>query len=163
MVAYSGVPTGWLACDGSAVSRTTFATLFAAIGTVWGIGDGSTTFNVPDMRGRAPIGGGTGSGLTARTVGDITVGAETVTLTTAGLPVHSHALRVNDGSGVFPLYGGGGGVSQPGGYWGRPGTEFPNAGATGVNAAGTDSSGGSGGAHANMQPSAVVGFIIRAL
>lgn len=44
-------PTGWLSCDGSAVSRTTYATLFSNIGTTWGVGDGSTTFNVPDLRG----------------------------------------------------------------------------------------------------------------
>ena len=44
-------PTGYLACDGSAVSRTTYATLFAAIGTTWGAGNGSSTFNVPDLRG----------------------------------------------------------------------------------------------------------------
>jgi microcystin-dependent protein len=45
-------PTGWLACDGQAVSRTTYADLFAAISTTWGAGDGSTTFNVPDLRDR---------------------------------------------------------------------------------------------------------------
>jgi len=50
--AASTAPTGWLLCDGSAVSRTTYATLFAAISTVWGTGDGSTTFNVPDLRGQ---------------------------------------------------------------------------------------------------------------
>lgn len=44
-------PTGWLECDGSAVSRTTYAALFAALGTAWGVGDGSTTFNLPDLRG----------------------------------------------------------------------------------------------------------------
>jgi len=44
-------PTGWLACNGSAVSRTTYANLFAAIGTTYGVGDGSTTFNLPDCRG----------------------------------------------------------------------------------------------------------------
>jgi microcystin-dependent protein len=47
----SSAPDGWLACDGSAVSRSTYADLFAAIGTTWGVGDGSTTFNVPDLRG----------------------------------------------------------------------------------------------------------------
>lgn len=47
----TSAPTGYLACDGSAVSRTTYATLFAAIGTTWGAGDGSSTFNVPDLRG----------------------------------------------------------------------------------------------------------------
>lgn len=49
-------PTGWLMCDGSAVSRTTFVTLFAAVNTAYGAGDGSTTFNVPDMRGRVAAG-----------------------------------------------------------------------------------------------------------
>ena len=49
--AMSSVPTGWLACNGAAVSRSTFAALFAAISTVYGAGDGSTTFNVPDLRG----------------------------------------------------------------------------------------------------------------
>jgi microcystin-dependent protein len=55
---YGGVaaPTGWLVCDGSAISRTTYGLLFAAIGTTYGPGDGSTTFNVPDLRGRVPAG-----------------------------------------------------------------------------------------------------------
>jgi len=47
----ASAPTGYLACDGSAVSRTTYADLFASIGTTWGAGDGSTTFAVPDLRG----------------------------------------------------------------------------------------------------------------
>jgi microcystin-dependent protein len=49
--AMPAAPLGWLACDGSAVSRTAQAALFAAIGTTWGVGDGSTTFNLPDLRG----------------------------------------------------------------------------------------------------------------
>ena len=44
-------PTGWLECDGSAVSRTTYSSLFAIVGTTFGVGDGSTTFNLPDLRG----------------------------------------------------------------------------------------------------------------
>jgi hypothetical protein len=61
IVAYGGAsaPTGWLLCDATAVSRTTYARLFAAIGTGYGIGDGSTTFNVPEMRDRQPLGKGT--------------------------------------------------------------------------------------------------------
>jgi microcystin-dependent protein len=51
-------PTGWLLCDGSAVSRTTYARLFAAIGTKYGIGNGTTTFNLPDLRGVFPKGMG---------------------------------------------------------------------------------------------------------
>lgn len=49
-------PAGWLLCDGSAVSRTTYAALFSSISTAWGYGDNSTTFNLPDMRGRFPRG-----------------------------------------------------------------------------------------------------------
>lgn len=49
-------PTGWFLCDGSAVSRTTYAALFAVIGTTFGAGDGSTTFNLPNLKGRFSIG-----------------------------------------------------------------------------------------------------------
>jgi microcystin-dependent protein len=68
IVAYGGtsVPTGWLLCDGTAISRATYRTLFDAISTAFGTGDGSTTFNVPDLRGRFPLGkaaAGTGSTL----------------------------------------------------------------------------------------------------
>lgn len=90
---YAGAaaPAGWLACDGTAVSRSTYSRLFAAIGTTWGAGNGSTTFNVPDLRGRAPIGAGTGAGLTARALAG-SGGAETVTLTTATMPAHGHSF-----------------------------------------------------------------------
>lgn len=61
MVLYAGssVPSGYLNCDGSAVSRTTYAALFTAIGTTWGAGDGSTTFNLPNMVGKFAYGGNT--------------------------------------------------------------------------------------------------------
>jgi len=59
----SGTATGaWLHCTGSAVSRTTYADLFSVIGTAFGVGDNSTTFNLPDLRGRVPLGAGTGQG-----------------------------------------------------------------------------------------------------
>lgn len=51
----TSAPTGWLLCDGTAVSRTTYAALFAVISTVYGVGDGSTTFNLPDGRGRVNV------------------------------------------------------------------------------------------------------------
>src|SRR5439155_10954111 len=73
--AASSIPDGWLECTGQAVSRTSYARLFNLIGTTFGAGDGSTTFNVPDIRGRTPIGVGTGSGLTARSLAG-TGGAE---------------------------------------------------------------------------------------
>jgi microcystin-dependent protein len=63
--AMNSVPTGWLAADGTAVSRSTYATLFAAIATTYGVGDGSTTFNIPDLRGYFVRGTGTNSDGTA--------------------------------------------------------------------------------------------------
>ena len=54
------IPAGWLVCDGRAVDRVDFSALFAAIGTTWGEGDGTTTFNIPDLRGRTAIGAGKG-------------------------------------------------------------------------------------------------------
>lgn len=58
LVPYAGAsaPTGFLLCDGSAVSRTTYAALYGVIGATYGAGDGSTTFNLPDLRGRVPVG-----------------------------------------------------------------------------------------------------------
>lgn len=91
----STLPTGYLECDGSAVSRTDYAALFAALGTTWGAGDGSTTFNLPDFRGRTTIGSGTGtaSDATAHALGS-TGGAETHTLTGAesGTSAHGHGM-----------------------------------------------------------------------
>lgn len=97
---YAGdtAPTGWLFCDGSAISRTTYADLFAVIGTTYGVGDGSTTFNLPDSRGRALIGVGTGSGLTARSLAD-QVGAESVNLQHYHGIQHVHQWYADVGTG----------------------------------------------------------------
>ena len=81
---------GWTLQDGKAISRTVFSELYANHSNTHGAGDGSTTFNVADARGRTPIGAGTaGTGLTARALG-AKLGAETVALSTAELPAHSH-------------------------------------------------------------------------
>lgn len=69
MYAGATIPSGWLLCNGQAVSRSTYAALFTAIGTTWGVGNGSTTFNVPDMREAAPVGVGTFSAVTGTTHG----------------------------------------------------------------------------------------------
>jgi microcystin-dependent protein len=82
---------GWLKCDGTAVSRATYSALFAVIGTSFGVGNGSTTFNLPDAQGRVLGGVGTGADLTARTTG-AKVGAETHTLTTGEMPAHTHSI-----------------------------------------------------------------------
>lgn len=80
-------PTGWLFCDGTEVSRTTYAALFSVIGTTFGSGNGSTTFNLPDLKGRVPVGKavtGTFSALNNKG------GAETHTLVTGEMPSHAH-------------------------------------------------------------------------
>lgn len=83
-------PPGTLFCDGSAVSRNTYVNLFNVIGTIYGIGDGSTTFNLPNLNQRIPVGEGIGAPTVA--VGD-TGGSTTTTLTVANLPSHSHTLN----------------------------------------------------------------------
>ena len=96
MFAGSSAPTGWLLCNGQSLSTTgTYAALHAAIGYTYG-GSGAS-FNVPDLLGRAPIGVGTGSGLSARALAD-KVGVESVTLTSAqsGVPAHGHTATVTD-------------------------------------------------------------------
>lgn len=96
-------PTGWLLCYGQNVSRTTYARLFAVIGTAWGAGDGSTTFTLPDLRGRVIAGqddmGGVSAnrltGLSGGINGDTFAsygGAESHTLTTAELATHAHSV-----------------------------------------------------------------------
>jgi len=82
--ARSSAPTNYLECDGSALSRTTYATLFSAIGTTYGVGDGSTTFNIPDRRGNVGRGAGTSSGYTQNVT--ITQGAKT----DDALEAHTH-------------------------------------------------------------------------
>ena len=88
----TSAPSGYLGCDGAAVSRSTYATLFTAISTTWGVGDGSTTFNVPDFRRRVPVGsGGTGTATLANSVGS-TGGVEGFTLTGSQLPQYTASI-----------------------------------------------------------------------
>lgn len=89
----------WLVCDGSAISRTTYAGLFTVIGTTYGSGDNNTTFNIPDMRARAPVGynaaalnSGTVNVRSARNIAASTGGTEGHVLTTAELAAHSHQI-----------------------------------------------------------------------
>jgi microcystin-dependent protein len=85
-------PSGWKLCDGSAVSRTgDNAALFAILGTTYGVGDGSTTFNLPDFRSHSPIGYGQFSGLTNYALAD-TAGVESHPLVEAELAIHDHSM-----------------------------------------------------------------------
>jgi microcystin-dependent protein len=90
---YAGAtpPSGWLICDGSAISRTTFANLFNVIGTKYGVGNGSTTFNIPDYRGRTLV--GLDAGQTDFNDRGKTGGSRTATLVTGNIPAHSHTVN----------------------------------------------------------------------
>jgi microcystin-dependent protein len=87
---YNFVPRGWSACNGQVLPISQNTALFSLLGTTYG-GDGRSTFALPDLRGRFPMGTGQGPGLSDRFLGEAT-GSATVTLTTAQLPSHRHAL-----------------------------------------------------------------------
>lgn len=102
-IAYNFAPAGWLLCQGQTVSTSTYAALFTLLGTTYG-GDGITTFGIPDLRGRVPIGVGSGPGLTviaradkagANSVTVNSTGTAPVTLATANLPAHNHTATVD--------------------------------------------------------------------
>jgi microcystin-dependent protein len=158
----SAAPSGWLLCGGQTVSRTQYSGLFLTIGTTYGAGDGSTTFALPDLRGRVIAGeddmGGTaanrltsgGSGVTGTTLG-ATGGAETHTLTSsqqASMSIYYGQPTVLDHQRV----GGGGAL---GGY-------VMNGNISVNNGLGTLTALGGGGAHNNTQPTIVLNYIIKA-
>jgi microcystin-dependent protein len=106
MFAGASAPTGFLLCDGSAIDRTTYANLFAAISTTWGIGDGSTTFNIPDFRGIFPKGSGTTNrnGLGQDSQGNFytaTLGA----YSHDQFQVHFHAVSIGSGGSTQTAIG----------------------------------------------------------
>ncbi len=161
----AAAPTGWLLCDGATVSRTTYATLFASIGTTYGAGDGSTTFALPDLKGRVPAGKeaaasrltSAGSGVDGSTLG-ATGGAETHTLSTAQMPSHGHPTRIStavqagaasSATGGLMLY-----TSGNANYSEFTGTPSTTAG---QQIGGT----GGGNSHNNTQPTIVLNYIIK--
>ena len=159
------VPDGYLACDGSNVSRTTYASLFNEISTTWGVGDGSTTFGVPDFRRRVAVGsGGTGTGTLDDLVGS-TGGEETHTLTAGEAPVMTAA---SDGAHTHSVYFDNS-LDSAGANDVLTGAEnelaveaVASVTATSSNGAHTHSvNAGGGGAHNVMQPAAVVTKIIK--
>jgi len=170
MYAGSAAPTGYLLCDGAAVSRATYAALFAAIGVTYGAGDGVGTFNVPNLKGRAPVGLDVAQAEfnALAKVG----GTKTVTLTEAQMPTHNHATNTT-GSGHTHEFGfewtsvtGSTGASERvtdiQNKTGGGGTnETAVATSTGsAHTHGVTDSGGSG-SHNNLQPYQVVNFIIK--
>lgn len=178
-------PAKWMLCQGQAISRSTYAALFAVLGDTYGTGDGSTTFNLPDFRGRAPIGAGQGSGLTNRALAD-SIGEEAHALTsgenashTHTGPSHTHTMAHDHtgpshrhtmglGWGTTPGEDSIGFFRRAGGYDWVPATNKAGTGVTGASSAANTGSGGtgatgsagSGSAHNNMQPSLGINFII---
>lgn len=147
-------PTGFLLCSGTAVSRSTYAALFAILGTSHGVGDGSTTFNLPNFNNRVPIGAGD-LYTAAQTIGskDAVVVSHTHTATsTVTDPGHKHEFAFDTngsgtgGTGNFVLQGSSASTTTK---------------TTGITVATTNASTGSSGTDANLQPSLGVFFIIK--
>lgn len=159
-------PANWLICDGSAVSRSTYASLFSAIGVQYGTGDGSTTFNLPNLKGRVAV--GLDSAQTEfNTLGE-TGGAKTHTLTASEMPSHTHTGTTStDGAHTHTvaakLYVNSSAMNE---LMGGAGSTAANFSAT--NSAGahshtfTTASTGLDGAHNNLQPYIVLNYIIKA-
>jgi microcystin-dependent protein len=122
-------PTGYLVCDGSAISRTAFAALFNAIGTNFGTGDGSTTFNLPDLQGRMPVGIGTHADANTMGENDGTALASRTPKHkhTVNDPGHSHTTNAEDITGTV-VPGASGGFTVPGSW----ATATVNSNTTGV-------------------------------
>jgi microcystin-dependent protein len=157
--AVASPPTGWLACNGANVSRTTYSALFAVIGTSFGVGDNSTTFGLPNLLNRFPVGAGDTYALAATggSANAIVVShTHTATVTDPG---HSHVLN-NAGiynTGVDNILDVGSGTADP-----RDGNIF-NAATTTVSTGITVgiSTEGSSGTNANLPPYIAVGYIIK--
>lgn len=160
-------PTGWLFCYGQAVSRTTYATLFGVVSTTYGTGDGSTTFNLPDLRGRAvggrdDMGGAAasritvaGAGITATALG-AAGGAQTHTLVSGEMPSHTHVQDSHSHTVTAPQSYDEGAVSTTDQDWAR----IPVSTATNSQTPTNQNTGG-GGAHNNTQPTIILNYIIK--
>jgi microcystin-dependent protein len=145
-------PRGWAFCDGQVIPISQNTALFSLVGTTYG-GDGTSTFGLPDLRGRAPIHQGRGPGLSQRSLGQ-KGGTEKVPLSVANLPSHTHETRVNAGGATLP--GPGGNVPAT---TGAPAYLPDTDGATKLDPAFIAPTGGGQG-HPNMPPFLAVSFII---
>ena len=144
-------PNGWAFCNGQLLSIGNNEILFTLIGTTYG-GDGQNTFALPDLRGRVPIHQGSGAGPSSRSLGE-TGGRETVTLTLAQMPAHSHSLNASPTAASA--------AAGPGGVLAASTTQIYGAGtpATPMDGAAVTPVGGNQ-PHQNMAPFQAVNFII---
>jgi microcystin-dependent protein len=147
-------PAGWLFCDGSVLAISEYDTLFNLIGTTYG-GDGQSTFQLPDLRGRVPIHWGTDSSTGSSFQIGQAAGTETVTLTTQQIPQHNHLLMATNVAGnkatpVNSILANSQGTFQP--YIQESPDNTLSSGALSLT--------GNGQPHDNMQPFLCVSFII---
>jgi microcystin-dependent protein len=162
MFAGNFAPAGWAVCDGRLLQIVDYDALFRVIGTSYG-GDGTVTFALPDLRGRAPLGQGAGPGLSSYQLGQ-KVGAESVTLAAAQMPSHVHLVNAVNGPGNTnvpagnTLLSGVGGQAAAGRYQ-TPAYAPPSANQVSL-AGNTVSSTGDGQPHPNLQPFLVFNFCI---
>ena len=153
MMGCNFAPRGNALCNGQIIAISQNTALFSLLGTTYG-GNGQTTFALPDMRGRTPMHFGQGTGLTPRALGEV-AGNETITLLTTEMAAHSHTAGcVSTPANQF-VPGGNAWAAEPGGF------KFykPVVGLEAM-AGGTVSLTGGSQAHNNLQPSAVINFII---
>lgn len=147
-VGFNYAPKGWALCEGQLLSIASNPALFSLLGTTYG-GDGVSTFALPDLRGRMPLGFGQGPGLQNYVQGQ-NAGSETVTLTESQMPAHSHTVRCSSGdpSDNTPING----VPAAGGSYSL--TADTNMGAVMIQPTGGNQP------HSNMQPYLVMNWII---
>lgn len=150
------IPDGWLLCDGRAVSRTTYKELFAVIGTTYGSGDGKTTFNLPDKRGRVSV--GRNSSDTSFDVLGEKGGAKTVTLTVDQMPKHKHNINAEFSEGIVAMRNADGAGDGWDVYVGNSNTNHKYRRISSIR--GLSETGG-GAAHNNVQPYEVDNWIIK--
>lgn len=145
-------PAGWAQCNGQLLPISQYDALFSLIGTTYG-GDGQSTFAVPDLRSRAPIHQGQGSGLSSYILGE-NGGVETVALAGNQLPMHSHQALGNSGAGTS--------TDPAGGVWASgPTSTYIAGGSANTNMNPTSISGSGGGQpHDNMLPFLTLNFCI---
>lgn len=156
--AVASPPSGWLACNGANVSRSTYAALFAVVGTTWGAGDGSTTFTLPNLLNRFPVGAGDTYALAA-TGGSANATLVSHTHTATSVVTDSGHTHTQAGS-----IGGGNGSYQPAGAGPLNETNYTRttvSSTTGITVATTNSTEGSSATNANLPPYVAVGYIIK--